>query len=72
MMKEEIPVVAVKFCDKKDVYFLSSYDGTSLENKTRIVKGNVQSVIQKLTSIDKYNYEMGEIDRADQMTQAYS
>ena len=54
--------MAMKFVDKKYVYFTLSWDGASTVTKTRTMRGNVQIQIEKPTAIQHYNHEMGGVD----------
>lgn len=56
-----------KFCDKRDVYVLSTVDVAGTVEKERVVKGGEVKVFQKPTVINKYNQTMGGVDRGDQL-----
>ena len=57
----------VRFCNKQDVYVLSTVDTAGTIQKKRILSGGEVRQYQKPTVIDKYNQTMGGIDRCDQI-----
>lgn len=70
---EKDGVLAIKFADKKDVYFLSTADGASeVEKQRRKRQTGAVVTVRKPSAIDKYNQEMCGIDKGDQLLTAYN
>ena len=65
-------VIAIKFVDKQDVYFLTSADSASEVEKQRRKPGGQSVTIKKPTAIERYNKEMGGIDVEDQLITTYN
>ena len=72
MVKDD-HLLAIKFCDRKDVYLLSTADDADVLQKTRRIRGQEEAVnYNRPTAIEAYNLKMGGVDLTDQYLAPYS
>lgn len=65
-------VLAIRFCDKKDVFLLSTVDAAGEIEKQRVLPGGQRIVYDKPSAIDNYNHEMIGVDLCDQLISSIS
>ena len=64
-------IIAVKFYDKKEVCVISSEHTAGFAERTRVMPGNQQIVVQTPSVIRQYSQFMQGVDRRDQMMHNY-
>ena len=60
-------MLIVRFCDKRDVYLISTVDKAGTLEKERFLPGGNVSNYEKPTAIDTYNNTMSGVDKCDQI-----
>lgn len=63
-------MLAIRFNDKKEIYFLSTFHKANVINTRK--RDRHSNVVRKLQLVDDYNKYMGGVDRNDEMIGTYS